>query len=64
MKNRGEGPQWTVVSSKKMDTKNVSGPLIIVVQMNGKRKFSHDRHVDVSYSIKDDLISYFLKTLL
>ena len=42
---------------------NVSGPLIIVVQMNGVRKFTRDRHVDVPYCIKDDLLSYFLKIL-
>jgi len=48
---------------KKMMKKNVSGPLIIVVQMNGKRKFSHDRHVGVPYSIKDDLLSYFFENI-
>lgn len=45
---------------KKMKKKkNISGPLIIGVQMNNKRKLSHDRHVDVPYCIKDDLLSYF-----
>jgi hypothetical protein len=51
----GEGPHWTVLLSKKIKKikkKNVSGSLIIVVQMNGIRKFSHDRHVDVPYCIK------------
>jgi hypothetical protein len=44
---------------KKMMKKNVSGPLLIVVQMNGKKKFSHNRHVGVPYFIKDYLLSYF-----
>ena len=56
---RGEGPQWTVVPSKKM---NVSGPLIIVVQMNSVRKFSHDHHVDVPYCIKN-YFTYFFENI-
>ena len=58
----GEGPHWTVMLSKKIKKikkKNVSGSLIVVVQMNGIRKFSHDRHFDVPYCIKDDLLSSF-----
>jgi hypothetical protein len=49
---RGEGPQWTAGTSKKMKKKNVSGPLIIVVQMNDVGKFPHHPHVDVPYCIK------------
>jgi hypothetical protein len=44
---------------KKMMKKNVSGPLLIVVQINGKKKFSHNRHIGVPYCIKDDILSYF-----
>jgi hypothetical protein len=59
----GEGPHWAVVPSKeikKMKKNNVSGPLIIVAQLNDIRKLSHDLHVDVPYCIRDDLLSYVI----
>jgi hypothetical protein len=60
---RGVGPHWTVEASKKMKWKNVGGPIIIVVQTNVKRKFSHDRHVVVPYRIKDYFLSYFFENI-